>query len=135
MMQQQTLSHWLTVEQVGAVTVVRFAPVKILADEAVDEIRAQLFEMVDHDRRRLLVLNFGSVTGLASRMLGLLVSLHKKLAALGGQLVLCEVSPFLYQFFETANLPGLLCIRGQEQDVLQALTGLGKTGGPHSYLA
>jgi anti-anti-sigma factor len=122
MMTQQTLSRWFTVEQVGDVTVVRFAHLDILADEAVDEIRERLLEMVAHQDRRLLVLSFGQVTGLASRMLGLLVGLHKRLSAAGGQLVLCEVSPFLYEFFETAHLPGLFCIRGAEEEAVRALT-------------
>jgi hypothetical protein len=39
----------------------------------------------------------------------------------GGRLVLCEVSPFLYEDFEAARLPGLLCVRGGEQEALAAL--------------
>ncbi len=120
-MTQQTLSRWFTVEQVGDVTIVRFAHASILADEAIDEVRRQLFEMVGQGRC-LFVLNFGQVTGLASRTLGVLVGLHKKLSAAGGRLVLCDVSPFLSQFFETANLPGLLCFRGGEQEAVQSLT-------------
>ena len=120
-MTSQTLSQWFTVEQEGAVTIVRFAHAAILADEVVDYIREQLSEMVAEGRRRF-VLNFGRVTGLASRTLGVLVGLHKKLEAVGGRLVLCEVSPFLYEFFETAHLPGLLCIRGGEEEAVRALT-------------
>jgi anti-sigma B factor antagonist len=121
-MAQQTLSRWFTVDQVGAVTVVRFAHVSILDDEVVDHIRAELYEMVEHEGRRLVVLNFGQVTGLASRTLGAIVGLHKRLEAVGGRLVLCEVSKFLYEFFDTAHLPGLLCFRGGEPEAVQALT-------------
>lgn len=120
-MTEQSLSRWFTVEQAGAVTVVRFAHASILADEAVDEVRRQLFEMVGQGRR-LFVLSFGQITGLASRALGVVVGLHKKLSAAGGRLVLCDVSPFLYQFFETANLPGLLCFQGGVEEAVQSLT-------------
>jgi anti-anti-sigma factor len=120
-MTQPTLSRWFTVEQVGDVTVVRFAHASILADEAVDEVRRHLFELVGQGRR-LFVISFGRVTGLASRALGVLVGLHNKLSASGGRLVLCDVTPFLYQFFETAKLPGLLCFRGGVDEAVQSLT-------------
>jgi anti-sigma B factor antagonist len=121
-MTEQALSRWFTVEQVGAVTVVRFAHASILADEAVDEVRRHLFELVGQGRR-LFVLSFGQVTGLASRALGVIVGLHNKLSAAGGRLVLCDITPFLSQFFETAHLPGLLCLRGGVDEAVQSLTG------------
>jgi anti-anti-sigma factor len=110
------------VEQVGAVTVVRFARRSILEDEVVALIRERLFDLVDQEGRRLFVLNLGQLTGLASRMLGQLVALHNRLQAARGRLVLCEASPFLHTFFQTARLPNLFCIRGGEQETLQALT-------------
>jgi anti-sigma B factor antagonist len=117
-----TLSPWFAIEQSGDVTVVRFARANILEDEVIASVREQLFDLVDNQGRRLFVINFGKVTGLASRMLGQLVALHKKLDAVGGRLVLCEVSPFLYEFFETARLPGLLCMRGGEPEAVAALS-------------
>jgi anti-anti-sigma factor len=117
----ESMSRWFTVEQEGDVTVIRFARASIRDDEVVDEVRQQLSEMVGRGRR-LLVLNLGRVTGLASRALGVLVGLHKKLDAAGGRLVLCEVSPFLYEFFDTARLPGLLCFRSGEEEAVRALT-------------
>jgi anti-anti-sigma factor len=110
-----------TVQRVGAVTVVRFRHVSMLEDAVVAEARACLFDLVEGQGRRLVVLNFGRVTSLASRMLGQLVALHHKLEAAGGRLVLCEVSPFLYEVFEAAKLPGLLCVRGGEEEALAAL--------------
>jgi hypothetical protein len=112
----------LAVEQAGAVTVVRFARAGILEDEAVALVRETLFDLVDRQGQHLVVLNFGRALGLTSRMLGQVVALHKKLRAAGGRLVLCEVSPFSYEVFETAELPGALCIRDGEGEALQAVT-------------
>jgi anti-anti-sigma regulatory factor len=114
MLPRTALAPWLAVEQVGAVTVVRFARARILEDEAVALVRETLFDLVDRQGQRLVVLNFGRAVGLTCRMLGQVVALHKKLRACGGRLVLCEVSPSLYEFFETAQLPGVLCIRDGE---------------------
>ena len=122
MIVHDTSSPWFTVEEAGGVTVVRFARTSILEDEAVALVRERLFDLVDNQGRRLFVLNLGRVTGLASRMLGQMVALHKKLQAVGGRLVLCEVSPFLHEFFETAHLPGLLCLRGGEREAVEALS-------------
>jgi anti-anti-sigma factor len=124
-MSPQTLARWFTVEQRGDVTLIRFVHASILADEVVAEIREQLFDLVEHEGRRLFVLNFSQVKSLASRMLGQLVALHKRLREVDGRLVLCQVSPFLHEFFATANLPGLLCIRGGEQDALQTFNPAG----------
>jgi anti-sigma B factor antagonist len=120
-MTQPTLSRWFTVEEVGDVTIVRFARASILADEAVDEVRRHLFDLAGQGRR-LFVLSFAQVTGLASRALGVLVGLHNKLSATGGRLVLCDVTPFLSQFFETAKLPNLLCFQGGVDEAVQTLT-------------
>jgi anti-sigma B factor antagonist len=113
---------WLAVEQVGAVTVVRCARASILEEEAVALVRERLFDLVDRQGQRLVVLNFGRAVGLTSRMLGQVVALHKKLQASGGRLVLCGVSPFLDGVFATAELPGALCIRDGEDEALQAVT-------------
>jgi anti-sigma B factor antagonist len=92
-MTTQAVSSWFAVEQVGPLTVVRFGRVGIPEDEAVAEVRERLFDLVDRVGRRNLLLRLGGVRGLASRMLGQLVALHHKIEAVGGRLVLCEVSP------------------------------------------
>jgi anti-sigma B factor antagonist len=112
-MTTQAVSSWFAVEQVRPLTVVRFGRAGIPEDEAVALVRERLFDLVDREGRRHFLLRFGRVKGLASRMLGQLVALHQKLQAVGGRLVLCEVSPSLCEFFETAKLPGVLCIRGE----------------------
>jgi anti-sigma B factor antagonist len=121
-MTTQADSSWLLIEQVGPLTVVRFGRVGIPEDEAVAEVRERLFDLVDRESRRQFLLRFGGVRGLASHMLGQLVALHHKLEAVGGRLVLCEVSPSVQEFFEAARLPGVLCIRGGEEEALKALT-------------
>jgi anti-sigma B factor antagonist len=112
-MTTQAVSSWFSVEQVGPLTVVRFSDVGFPEDEAVAEVRERLFDLVDREGRRQFLLRFGGVRGLGSRLLGQLVALHHKLQAVGGRLVLCEVSPSLYEFFEAAKLPGVLCLRGE----------------------
>jgi anti-sigma B factor antagonist len=112
-MTTRAVSSWFAVEQVGPLTVVRFGGVGFPEDEAVAEVRERLFDLVDREGRRQFLLRFGRVRGLASRILGQLVALHKKLEAVGGRLVLCEVSPSLDEFFQTARLPGVLCLWGE----------------------
>lgn len=120
-MSTQTTSRWFTVEQRGDVTIVRFANANIMDDVVVGLIREHLFHLVDDEGRRLFVLNFSQVKSLASRMLGQLVALHNRLQEVGGRVVLCEATPFLHEFFETANLPGFLCIREGEADAVATL--------------
>lgn len=58
-----------------------------------------------------LVLDLGEVTELTADGLGQLVSLHKRLRASGGQLVLCNVGERAYEVFEVTRLIDLLDVR------------------------
>ena len=108
------------IEQVGNVSVVKFTRSEFLDDETIETVGAQLFGYVDRLGVRQLVLNFAGVERMASLMLGKIMSLHRKLKAVGGRLILCSVDPEIYWVFETLRLPKLLYFCKDEQEALQA---------------
>jgi anti-sigma B factor antagonist len=108
------------IEQVGAVSVVKFTRAEFLDDRTIEEVGERLFGYVERMGVRHLVLNFQGVERMASLMLGKIMTLHRKLKAVGGRLVLCNVDPSIYWVFETLRLPKLLCFCKDEQDALQA---------------
>jgi anti-sigma B factor antagonist len=119
-MSSQPRRRRLEVEDIGDVTVVNFTDRKILDEQNIQVIGEQLFSLVDELGRRKVLLNFGNVEYLSSAALGKLITLNKKLQAVNGQLVLCNIDPQIYEVFEITKLNKLFNIRKEEQEALQA---------------
>jgi anti-sigma B factor antagonist len=119
-MSSQPRRRRLEVEQIGDVTVVNFVDRKILDEPTIQVIGDQLFSLVDEEGWRKLLLNFGNVEYLSSAALGKLITLHKKLQAAGGRLILCNIDPQIYEVFEITKLDKIFNIQKEEQAALQA---------------
>src|SRR6059058_5967028 len=91
-MSSPTRRRRLEVEEIGDVTVVNFVDRKILDEQNIQIIGEQLFSLVDEDGRRKILLNFGNVEYLSSAALGKLITLNKKVNAVGGRLILCNIT-------------------------------------------
>jgi len=118
-MSQPPRRRRLEVEDIGDVTVVNFVDKRILDEQNIQIIGEQLFSLVDEVGRRKLLLNFGNVEFLSSAALGKLIALHKKLQAVGGRLILCNIDPEIYEVFEITRLDKFFNIRKEEQAALQ----------------
>jgi len=119
-MSSQPRRQRLQVEDTGDVTVVHFTDKKILDEQNIQVIGEQLFSLVDELNRRKLLLNFGNVEYLSSAALGKLITLNKKVNAVNGKLVLCNIDPQIYEVFEITKLNKLFNIQKDEQAALQA---------------
>jgi anti-sigma B factor antagonist len=119
-MSSQPRRRRLEVEDIGDVTVVNFTDKKILDEQNIQVIGEQLFSLVEEVGRRKILLNFGNVEYLSSAALGKLITLHKKLQAAGGQLVLCNIASQIYEVFEITKLDRFFKIRKEEEEALQA---------------
>ncbi len=119
-MSSQPRKRRLEVEDIGDVTVVNFIDRKILEEYAIQIIGEQLFSLVEEVGRRKLLLNFGNVEFLSSAALGKLITLNRKLQAVGGRLILCNIDPQIYEVFEITKLDKFFHIQKEEQTALQA---------------
>ena len=119
-MSQPPRRRRLEVEDIGDVTVVNFVDRRILDEQNIQIIGEQLFSLVDEVGRRKILLNFGNVEFLSSAALGKLIALHKKLQAVGGRLILCNIDPEIYEVFEITRLDKFFNIQKEEQTALQA---------------
>jgi anti-sigma B factor antagonist len=120
LMPSQPRRRRLEVEQIGDVTVVNFVDRKILDEQNIQVIGEQLFSLVDQEGMRKLLLNFGNVEYLSSAALGKLITLNKKLQAVGGRLILCNIDPQIHEVFEITKLDKFFNIQKEEQAALQA---------------
>jgi anti-sigma B factor antagonist len=94
----------LDAERLGEVTVVSFRDKKILDEQNIQVIGEQLFSLVDDLGRRKILLNFGNVEYLSSAALGKFITLNKKVAQVGGELILCNIAPEIHEVFEITKL-------------------------------
>jgi stage II sporulation protein AA (anti-sigma F factor antagonist) len=113
--------NWLELEQIGEVVVAKFTTTAILDQEKLDVIGQQMTSLGEEAGYRCILLNFGAVERLSTEMLAKVLGLNRKIKARGGQLVLCEIKPQLFEIFQTLKLPKVLKIYASEQEALQAL--------------
>ncbi len=119
-MSQPPRRRRLEVEDIGDVTVVNFVDRRILDEQNIQVIGEQLFSLVDEVGRKKILLNFGNVEFLSSAALGKLIALHKKLQAVGGRLILCNIDAEIHEVFEITRLDKFFNIQKEEQAALQA---------------
>jgi len=110
----------MQVSEVGDVSVVRFVDRKILDEANIQELGQELFQLVEDDKRKKILLNFVSVEFLSSAALGKLITLDKKVKAHGGRLKLSNIRPEIYEVFAITKLNKLFDIKDDEADALAA---------------
>ena len=116
----QTQRRRLELEEIGDVTVVSFVDRKILDEQNIQIIGDQLFNLVEEQGKRKILLNFANVEYLSSAALGKLITLNKKVQAAKGRLILCNIDPQIYEVFEITRLDKFFNIEKEEQKALQA---------------
>jgi len=112
--------HQLGVWKHGDVIVVRFGEHQILDELTVKKIGDELYHVADRPDCCHLLLDFASVVGLSSLMVGKLLMLQRKMESKGGKLKLCEVGPELQEVVTSTKLDQVFDIWDSEQDALKA---------------
>jgi anti-sigma B factor antagonist len=110
----------LEISEVGDVTVIRFRDNKIIEDINIQELGQELFQLVESENRKKLLLNFANVDFLSSAALGKLITLDKKIKAAQGTLKLSNIRPEIYEVFAITKLNRLFDIKDDEVDALAA---------------
>src|SRR5476649_1744933 len=110
----------LQLSQVGDVSVVRFVDRKILDEANIQELGQELFQLIEEENRKNLLLDFSNVEFLSSAALGKLITLDKKVKLHGGRLKLSGIRPQIYEVFAITKLNKLFDIKDDEADALAA---------------
>lgn len=109
----------LEVSEVGDVTVVSFRDQRIIEELGIQEMAQELFQLVEAEGRKKLLLNFKSVAFMSSAALGKLITLHKKVKAQGGKLRFCNIRKEIFEVFAITRLDRLFDIKKDEEDGLE----------------
>ena len=111
----------IEVNESANVSVVRFKDQKIIDPEAIQELGQELFDLVEKEDRKKIVLNFSNVEFLSSAALGKLITFEKKSKRHDSELILTNISPEIFQVFSITNLDKLFQIKDSEADALAVL--------------
>jgi anti-sigma B factor antagonist len=118
-MSAQLPRRGLEVEEVGDVTVASFTVPTLLDEQSTRVIDEEVYRLVDELGRKKLLLSFGAIRDISSLALGKLVTLNKKVQAVGGKLVLCCIDPQIREVLAITRLERLFVIRGDRQEALR----------------
>jgi anti-anti-sigma factor len=114
----------MMVSEVQGVTVAELRVASILDGPMIEGLKLQLFELVEEKNCQKLVVDFHGVSFLASQMLGVLVSLHKKCEEIGGHLVLVGMKPSLMKVFKIMKLHKVLHFAKDESTAISMMEKL-----------
>jgi anti-sigma B factor antagonist len=112
-----------TLRQSETHTLVVFRTPSMMNPAEIERIRAGLIRLVEEEKRRHVVLDFGRVQFFSSPVIGILLTLNKKFAASPAgttKLVLCGVGPRLLELLKISRLDRLLTIKKSRKEALSA---------------
>jgi anti-sigma B factor antagonist len=109
----------LDIDMIGEVTIARFIDKKILDESVIQSIGNQLFGLVEEDGRQRIILDFSNVEYLSSAALGKLITMDKKVKAVGGKLRLCSIRPDIYEVFAITKLNQVFDIKDDQDQAVE----------------
>jgi anti-sigma B factor antagonist len=105
----------------GKVSVVTFNDSKIIDEAEIQEFGQELYDLVEREGKKKIVLNFGNVEFLSSAALGKLIGFDKRVKQNGAELILSNIRPEIYEVFAITKLTKLFVIKDDEADALAAI--------------
>ncbi|WP_422925580.1 STAS domain-containing protein [Singulisphaera sp. PoT] len=119
-MTTQTLNSHLLVESVHGITVARLTDEMLVSEEAIFGVDGQLLGLVESSKPERFLLNFSEVRAMSSTMLAVLLKIGRKVAAQGGRLKLCGLSPDLFEIFKITRFDRIFETYSEEWEALDA---------------
>ena len=110
--------HHIESSRHGTVDVVRILERRLVDGAPLDDLRAEIGQVVGAHRGIHLLLDLGDVEFLASAMLDTLCQLYRRIHAAGGQLRLCGMKPSIAEVFRTTNLDRLFPIHADVDEAV-----------------
>ena len=111
----------IKVNESNKVTIVTFNDSKIIDEAEIQEFGQELYDLVEREGRKKIILNFGNVEFLSSAALGKLIGFDKRVKQHGAELILSNIRPEIYEVFAITKLTKLFIIKDDEADALAAI--------------
>ena len=107
--------------KMGDAHVVNFLTSQVLDEMNVQQLGAELNDLVDKQYATRMVINFSKIKFLSSAVLGKLISLNKKIVGLKGHLAFCTINPDIMEVFKITRLDKLIPIFEDEQAAVKGV--------------
>jgi anti-anti-sigma factor len=111
------------VSQVGSVNVVMLVLPEMMDSQEFDRLNEEMLTAVSILPEGRWVLDLANLNYMGSSSLGLMVNVRQRIKAVGGQLILCNISPPLMKIIRTCCLERLFAISRTREDALHRLRG------------
>jgi anti-sigma B factor antagonist len=111
----------IKVNESNKVTIVTFNDSKIIDEAEIQEFGQELYDLVEREGRKKIILNFNTVEFLSSAALGKLIGFDKRVKQHGAELILTNIRPEIYEVFAITKLTKLFVIKDDEADALAAI--------------
>jgi stage II sporulation protein AA (anti-sigma F factor antagonist) len=86
-----------------------------------EQLRSKVEEKMDQHGIKHILLNLKDLTFMDSSGLGVILGRYKRVTQLGGQMIICAISPSIYRLFELSGMFKILKIVDSEQQALEVL--------------
>ena len=117
------MNHF-NVSKIGNTTVVEFTTASLMDPIQLELMAQELYQLVDEQDRRHIVLDFERVQYLSSQAIGMLLGMQKKLAALkNSRLILCGVGPRLLELLKITRLDRMLTVKPSQAEAVRSSEG------------
>ncbi|WP_017728155.1 anti-sigma F factor antagonist [Halalkalibacterium ligniniphilum] len=113
------MSLIINLEKVGDVLLVRLEGE--LDHHASGQLRSQVEEALSQHELKHIILNLEHLTFMDSSGLGVILGRYKQVNHLGGEMVVCAISPAVKRLFEMSGLFKIIRFVENEQFALQTL--------------
>jgi len=110
----------LLIQTIKNVTIVNFVDSAIMDTLKIQELAGQLYDLVDKQNIKRLILDFSQVRFLSSQTLGVLLNLRKKMDAIKGRLVICGMRKELHKLFRITRVDKIFDFYDNEQQALNS---------------
>ncbi|RYM05073.1 anti-sigma F factor antagonist [Sporolactobacillus sp. THM7-7] len=86
-----------------------------------DELREKVNALMEEEMVHHILLNLGELTFMDSSGLGVILGRYKKIAGLGGEMVVCSISPAVRRLFELSGMFKIIRLETDEEYALHTL--------------
>lgn len=106
-------------QRLGRVVVVDFIDAALMDALQIQQIGAELYDLVDKQGHKHILLDFSNVKFLSSQTLGVMLNLHKKITDRKGWMGVCGLKKDLHKVFKLTKLDKVFKFYDSEDQALR----------------
>lgn len=92
-----------------------------LDHHSAESLKMKLEQAIEQGHCRHIILSLKNLSFMDSSGLGVILGRYKQISALGGKMVVCDISEAIYRLFEMSGLFKILTIQKDEASALSSL--------------